>query len=238
MNQEQKELLLTNAKDFFREQIIESHMIGGCERAAKLSEYNINPFLTSYIANFTEGSLTPITMAKALVLPRLMGTSINTIFGMHAQRMISELFEGFGSAANGMDIEFIDSIDGRKKYCQIKAGPDTINADDVVTITNHFGGVKRLARANNLDLRETDLIVGVLYGEQENISNHYKKINQSFPVYAGQDFWHRLTGSKSFYLELSTAIGDVANEVNGKELLNDTIRKLSLQLQEVYFDVE
>lgn len=238
MTQEQKELLLKNAKDFFRDEIIGSHMIGGCKRASQLNSYNINPFLTSYLANFIEGDLNPKTMAKALVLPRLMGTSITTIFGMRAQKMISELFEGFGSTAAGMDVEFIDAIDGRKKYCQIKAGPDTINADDTITIENHFTGVKRLARTNNLDLRESDLVVGVLYGDPDELSNHYKKINLSFPVFVGQEFWHRLTGSKSFYLELSAAIGEVANEVNGKQILQDTIERLAVQLEDAYFNVE
>jgi hypothetical protein len=51
--------------------------------------------------------------------------------------MIPEIFEGMmGSVVHGIDIEFIDAIDGRKKYCQLKSGPSTINKDDVVTIIN------------------------------------------------------------------------------------------------------
>ena len=30
-----------------------------------------------------------------------------------------------------MDIEFEDALDGSHKYCQLKAGPNTINKDDV-----------------------------------------------------------------------------------------------------------
>ena len=32
-------------------------------------------------------------------------------------------------------------IDGEKKYCQLKSGPDTINKDDVETIAGHFKSV-------------------------------------------------------------------------------------------------
>jgi hypothetical protein len=210
MTHEEKEELLNNAKDFFRDEIVESHMIGGCDRAGLLDSYNINPFLTSYLANFLEGEFNPKTMAKALILPRLLGTSINTIFGMRAQKMITELFEGYGSVVAGIDIEFIDTIDGRKKYCQVKSGPNTINKSDIKTVIDEFQSVKNLARTNNLDVRESDLIVGILYGEKKDLSNHYSQIDKSFPVYIGQEFWHRLTGSKSFYLELSAAIGNVA----------------------------
>ncbi|HJG21866.1 MAG TPA: hypothetical protein K8V64_02150, partial [Enterococcus durans] len=32
-----------------------------------------------------------------------------------------------GSLSSGIDIEFVGRIDGMKKYCQIKAGPETIS---------------------------------------------------------------------------------------------------------------
>lgn len=67
-------------------------------------------------------------MAKALVYPKLLSTSITTIFGNKAQKMIPEIFEGMmGSVASGIDIEFVDSIDDRKKYCLLKSGPNIIN---------------------------------------------------------------------------------------------------------------
>tara|TARA_R110001592_G_scaffold53528_1_gene164106 strand:+ start:418 stop:663 length:246 start_codon:yes stop_codon:yes gene_type:complete len=81
---------------------------------------------------------------------------------MRIQKLISELFEGFGSTTPGIDIEFIDSIDGRKKYCQLKSGPNTINHDDVETIFGHFKGTINLARTNNLNIGINDMIVGVI----------------------------------------------------------------------------
>ena len=52
MTENQRLEILENAKIFFREEIVESHIDGACKRASKLSEYNVNPFLFKYLANF------------------------------------------------------------------------------------------------------------------------------------------------------------------------------------------
>jgi hypothetical protein len=155
--------IIARAKRFFKEEVVEAHL-KNVVRARSLSEYSVNPFLIKYLANFLNGDDSPRSIAEALIYPRLLGTSISTTFGMKAQKMISQIFEGMGSTASGMDIEFIDALDGRRKYCQVKAGPLTPNHDDVTTILSHFKKVKNLARQNHLDLRLSDLIVGVLYG--------------------------------------------------------------------------
>ncbi len=234
MNNQERERILENAKDFFREQIVQSHINGACERASKLKEYNVNPFLFKYLANFLTGNDDPQSIARALVLPRVLGSSITTSFGMKIQNLISSLFEGLGSTTQGIDIEFIDAIDGRKKYCQLKAGPNTINHDDVTTIVNHFNGVRNLARTNNLNVGINDMIVGVVYGDQNELSSHYNRLNENYPVYIGQDFWHRLTGKEDFYLDLIDAIGDVALEVDASQVIEDTISKLEIEIAQKY----
>lgn len=236
MNENQREQILESAKNFFREEIVQSHIEGACERASKLSEYNINPFLFKYLANFLTGNDNSESIAKALVLPRVLGSSINTSFGMKIQRLISTLFEGLGSTTYGIDVEFTDAIDGRKKYCQLKAGPNTINHDDVTTIMNHFNGVRNLARTNNLNIGINDMIVGVVYGEATELSSHYKRISNTYPVIIGKDFWHRLTGKEDFYFDLIDAIGDVALEVDGSHVIEETITKLAKEIKEKYPD--
>ncbi|WPY97653.1 PmeII family type II restriction endonuclease [Christiangramia sp. OXR-203] len=234
MDNQERERILNNAKDFFREQIVESHIDRACKRASSLKEYNVNPFLFKYLANFLTGNDDPYSIAKALVLPRVLGSSITTSFGMKIQSLISSLFEGLGSTTQGIDIEFIDAIDGRKKYCQLKAGPNTINHDDVTTIVNHFNGVRNLARTNNLNVGIHDMIVGVVYGDASELSSHYNRINENYPVYIGQDFWHRLTGKEDFYLDLIDAIGDVALEVDASQVIEATIKKLEIEIAEKY----
>src|SRR5690625_2910926 len=116
--------ILENAQNYFRENIVRNHIEGACRRASKLSNYNVNPFLFKYLANFLTGNDDAESIARALVLPRVLGQSITTSFGMRVQELISTLFQGFGSTTQGVDIEFIDALDGRRKYCQLKAGPN------------------------------------------------------------------------------------------------------------------
>lgn len=231
MNNAERLALLEKAKQFFRDEIVEAHIIGACNRASKLSNYNVNPFLYKYLANFLKGNDDPRSVAEALILPRVLGSAITTSFGMRVQKLISELFEGFGSTTPGIDIEFIDLIDGRKKYCQLKSGPNTINHDDVETIFGHFKGTINLARTNNLNIGVNDMIVGVVYGEENELSSHYKRISENYPVLIGKSFWHRLTGKADFYFELIDAVGDVALEVDGTKVLEDTIDSLSKEIE-------
>lgn len=217
-------------KKFFRDEIAENHRKNTL-KLAHLKTFNLNPFLDNYKANFLSGDSSAKSKATALVYARALGTSINTTFGTNLQKFCSDILSGYASTTSGIDIEFEDFTDGRRKYCQIKAGPNTINKDDVKTISDHFSGVKNLARTNNLNIALNDLIVGVFYGENKDLSNHYKKIQKSYPVYIGQDFWFRLTGDSNFYKELTAAIDEVASEYDGRELLDTVIKKLSAEIE-------
>jgi len=231
MNDKQRKLILENAKNFFKNEIVTSHIEGACKRAGKLSEYNVNPFLYKYLANFLTGNDKPESIAKALVYPRILGSAITTSFGMQVQKQITTLFPGFGSTTSGIDIEFIDALDGKKKYCQLKAGPNTINKDDITTVINHFKGIKNLARTNNLSIGLDDLIVGVIYGEEKQLSSHYKKISENYPVIVGQDFWHRLTGKQDFYFDLIEVFSKVAFDVDGTKIVEITIQNLAAEIK-------
>ena len=234
MNESDRLRILENAKQFFRDEIVDVHINKACKNAGKLKSYNVNPFLFKYLANFLKGNDTPRSIAEALIYPRILGASITTSFGMKIQKLVSQLFEGFGSTTPGIDIEFIDETDGRKKYCQLKSGPNTINHDDVETIFGHFKSTINLARTNNLNIGLNDLIVGVVYGEEVELSSHYQRINEKYPVFVGQTFWHRLTGKEDFYFDLINSIGEVALEVDGTEKLEETVQNLAREIEERY----
>lgn len=229
--------VIENAKEFFKKYIVENH-IKNTEKLTKLSEFNINPFLTIYLANFLSGHVTSETIAKALVYPRVLGSSITTSFGSHIQSFCSSLLPSIGSTTPGIDIEFIDQKDNRKKYCQIKAGPNTINKDDITTIINHFKGIKNIARTNNLQISTSDMVVGVLYGTDEELSSHYKTINDEYPVFTGQEFWHRLTGDEKFYYDLINAIVEVTEIVENKEIKNSTTDLLDTVIKKLAKEIE
>jgi len=229
MTEQEKKEILDKVKTWFREIIIPNH-ISNTKKLTDPSEFNINPFLVSYIAAYLTGELTPKSIATALIYPRVLGTSITTSFGQNMQTFITDVLgDTFGSLVSGIDIEFTDAIDGRKKYCQAKLGPNTINKDDVVTIHNHFRAAKNLGRTNNLPVQQHDLVVGILYGEQGQESSHYKKLRDvhDYPLYIGKEFWHRLTGDENFYIEITNAIAEVAIEAQGKDLINDVANSLA-----------
>lgn len=235
MTEQEKKEILRKAKVFFQENIGNNH-IRNVKKLNKLASFDYNPFLLNYLANFLTGNGDPKSIAKALIYPRVLGTSINTSFGTHMQRFCSSALSGFGSVVPGIDIEFVDHVDNRKKYCQNKLGTQTINFDDIETIRNHFQKVINLARTNSLDVRVTDLIVGVFYGTKEQLSGMYTNVMKEYSVYVGEEFWHRLTGDKNFYTELIETFGEVAKETDGKDLLEEVINELAIDIKENYLD--
>lgn len=202
----------------------------------KLKDFKINPFLVNYLAAFLCGNTESESLAKALVYPRILGTSINTSFGQNIQIFISSLAQIAGNASgiDGIDIEFIDALDNRKKYCQCKAGPQTINKDDVATILGHFTHLQNKARLDRLDIGINDMIVGVLYGEANELSGNYKNIDKTCPVYCGSEFWEHLTGDKQFYHRLAKAFGEVVEEdnIDGSQMILSKINEIAKEIED------
>jgi len=194
--------LLEIVTDYFRTSIFENHKKSVLKNHSKLKSYKINPIIVKYLSKVLEDGFTPKGITKALYYPRVLGTSINTSFGTRIQTMFVELGLAEGSLIKGMDIEFIDQRDSRKKWCQLKSGPNTINSEDVNPLLKKFSTVANLARTNSINLNNTDLILGVLYGEENQLSQHYRKIDEKHPVIIGKDFWHSITGYMDFYNKL------------------------------------
>jgi len=208
--------LLKIVKQYFKEKIFETHKKNVLKNHSKLKSYKINPIVVKYLSKILEDDFTPLGIAKALYFPRVLGTSINTSFGTRIQNMFVELGLASGSLIKGMDIEFTDKIEGKKKWCQLKSGPNTINSEDVNPLLKKFATVANLARTNSIKLNNNDLILGVLYGEENQLSQHYKKIDKTYPVIVGKELWHRITGFPDFYpklvAELDTLILNLETE--------------------------
>ena len=135
----------------------------------------------------------------------------------------------FGSAIKGIDIEFIDSKDGSKKYAQLKLGPNTINNDDIKTIHDHFATIRRTAAQNKLNITLNDLVVCTLYGNEDEINGNYKKLRDShhIPLYIGEEFWERLTGDKKFFEKLEEEFQHQSSKLKTKKIVKDVIKKLA-----------
>lgn len=230
MNEEQKKAIIISGKEYFRTIIIPNHLKN--LKKLKLSSFNVDSFCINYLL---WSGTKPEALAKALVYPRILGTSLNTSFGQNIQVFISQLKEVVGGASgiDGIDIEFVDAIDGRRKYCQCKAGPQTINKDDIATILGHFKHLMNKSRLDRMGLQFDDLVVGVLYGEKENLSAFYRGIGSHYPVLCGADFWERLTGDRNFYNRLAKAFGEVVEEdgIDGSTLILEKVNEIADEIR-------
>lgn len=227
---EEKELLKI-VTFYFKTAIFDNHKASALKTHAKLKSYKVNPILVKYLSKVLEDDFTPIGISKALYYPRVLGTSINTSFGTRIQNMFVELNLASGSLIKGMDIEFQDKIDGRKKWCQLKSGPNTINSEDVQPLLRKFKTVTNLARTNNIQMNNSDLILGVLYGSDDELSQHYKKINEEFPVITGKEFWHRITGFETFYDKLTSEIDSLILDLDTEDFFTKGYMALAKEIE-------
>jgi hypothetical protein len=219
--------------EYFKVYIFENHITASINTHSKLKSYNINPIVVKYLSKVLENDYTPIGVAKALFYPRVLGTSINTSFGTRIQNMFVDLKIAEGSLIKGMDIEFMDKIDNRRKWCQLKSGPNTINSEDVKPLIKKFTDTINLARTNKAfkNINNTDFMVGVLYGEIDELSMHYRVIDKTHPVIIGKEFWYRVTGFPDFYDGLVQNLQLLIENIDTQDLINLGVEKLSKEIE-------
>jgi len=226
----EQELILL-VVEYFEKNIINNHKKKVLKEHSKLKSYKINPILVKYLSKVLEDDFTPLGIAKALYFPRVLGTSINTSFGTRIQKMLVDLNLAQGSLIPEMDIEFIDKIENRKKWCQLKSGPNTINKGDVGPLLRKFSKVANLARTNSIDLNNSDLMLGVLYGDEGQLSQHYREIDKTHPVIIGREFWHRLTGFPNFYNRLVSSLDTMILNIDTEEFFIRGYKKLAIEIE-------
>ncbi len=226
-------LLIQEIVNYFEKNIFSNHIKASLKQNAKLKSYKINPIVVKYLSRVLEGNYSPEGVAKALFYPRVLGTSINTSFGTRIQNMFVDLDIASGSLIKGMDIEFVDQIDQRKKWCQLKSGPNTINSEDVKPLIQKFTKTINLARTNKAfkGISNSDFIVGVLYGEPNELSTHYKIIDKTHPVIIGKDFWHRITGFPNFYDGLVSELHKSIDSIDTKDIINEGCKTLAAEIK-------
>ncbi len=225
--------LIKTIVEYFEINIFNQHIHSTLKNHTKLKSYNINPIVVKYLSKVLVNEYSPEGVAKALYYPRALGTSINTSFGTRIQDMFVALGIAQGSLIKGMDIEFIDHVDNRKKWCQLKSGPNTINSEDVKPLIRKFTDTINLARTNKAmtGVNNTDFIVGVLYGDKAELSMHYKMIDKTHPVYIGQDFWHRITGFPNFYQHLVKELHECISNLDTNDFFQKGCTELANEIR-------
>lgn len=225
--------LLKSITEYFEKNIFKKHIESTIKKNSRLKEYKINPIVVKYLSKVLTDEYSPEGVAKALYYPRVLGTSINTSFGTWIQKMFVDLDIASGSMIPGMDIEFIDKFDGKRKWCQLKSGPNTINSGDVKPMIEEFSKTIRLARTNSAlqGISNNDFIVGVVYGDSDQLSMHYKTINKTYPVFAGKDFWYRVTGYPEFYDKLVIALHLEISKLEANDFFEEGLKKLTDEIR-------
>lgn len=232
MTAQEKELILQKFKEWFKTRLIRNHRKNTL-KLKKIEKLNINPFLLYYLSNYLRGNSDPKSLAEALIYPRVLGTSITTSYGQNMQNFVVKILGAYGSTTAGIDIEFEDQIDGRRKYCQLKSGPNAINRDDVTTIDNKFRAIRNLARTNGLQLQYGDLVFALTYGARSEMNSFINELAaKNITVFDGEEFWYHFTGDSTFYKQLILASGEVAREIDMKELVDEVVEELSQKVNE------
>lgn len=232
MTEQQKQAIIESGKQYFRSIIIPNHLKN--LNKLHLSSFDINPFLINYLAAFIKEDSQIIGLAKALIYPYIFDRVIDASGEQDVQSLVSQLqnITGGASSFDGIDFEFVDAVDGRRKFCQFKAGGKTISKDDIAAVLSHF---KPLISQQSSDLQFEDLVVGVLYGEKDNLSDYYKAIDTHYPVLCGSDFWQHLTGEKNFYARLLKTMGEVLDEgdFEGSELIQKPVEEIAEEIRHI-----
>ena len=129
-------------------------------------------------------------------------------------------------------VSFTDLANSKNKVPRISLNPSLLpayNADDVKTIHDHFASTRRLASTNRIEIALSDMVVGVLYGDDSQLSAHYKKLrnDQNYSVCTGKDFWLRLTGDDVFFDKLITEFIEQTKKLEPSKLVEEVIEELA-----------
>lgn len=223
-----KESFVTRAKKKLRD---------GCS----LDNFIVHPFQLIMNAGGFLGATSSENLAKSLLLPHLMGTSLTTNFGDKMQKMCIAHLGAKASGINGMDIEFKDKLTGKETVAQLKAGPNTINAGDVNPIITDMISARRLLRQNRTNEMPV-FAMCITYGTEPDLSGHYLLIKRTdigdqdgVPTYVGKDFWRRLTGEENFYGELVELFNEAFHSENFEENVLSSTNHLALEIEQRYF---
>lgn len=234
MEEKKKKEFIQNFRSWIIDNLLENHR-KNTVKLTDINKFKINPFTLYYLSYFKEGNDDPKSLAKVLIYPRILGTSLSTSFGGIMQRFIVEHTDAEGATSPGFDIKFKDKLDNdRYKYCQLKAGPNSINKDDVDTIDSHFSTLRGICRQNNIPLNTTDMVFGVMYGSIEERNSFIVKLEdeKNYPVFIGKEFWHRLTGDPNMYKDLILEMKNIALDTNMKDVIENVIEKLSVKIDD------
>ena len=145
------------------------------------------------------------------IVDAFLSSQEETMFGnrleMFAIHVSSNLYGGFKSQLPSVDLEF--ERDGIYYVVGIKSGVNWGNNDQVHRMKDNFKAAKEFLHAQGV-AKEVVAVNGCIYGKVAKPFKEDADAEKSYYKYAGQDFWHFISGDDNLYREIIKPIDEEA----------------------------
>lgn len=145
------------------------------------------------------------------VVDAFLSSQEETIFGNllegFAIYVSSVLYGGFKSDLKSVDLEF--QRDGEYYIVGIKSGTSWGNSDQVNRMRDNFKAARRILRGRGV-AGEVVAVNGCIYGKDRNPLKTHADRDKRYYKYAGQAFWHFISGDDNLYREIISPIDQEA----------------------------
>lgn len=226
MTEKQKQIILENSKELFRKSILPVNL--NFFNHLKLKDFDVDPLM------FLAVGLSPKSMAKALVYPKVLELCVSSGIGSDDFLwQISRVSQRI-SINEHQFLEFVDAIDGRKKYAWCTFSR-MLSRHDMNRLLCCFKDILKERSQNDPAFLIDDLVVGVLFGDPIKLSAEFRTLQTTYPVYCGREFWEHITGDKLFYKRLMKAFFDVVEEeqTEGSDLIRQKVKEIAQEIEEI-----
>ncbi len=119
------------------------------------------------------------------------------------------LHSGFKSELKSVDLEF--ERDDKYYIVGIKSGTNWANSDQITAMRNNFKLDRAILRERGIT-NEIVAVNGCIYGKDRSPLKKHDDSDKQYYKYAGQDFWHFISGDDDLYREIITPIDQEARE--------------------------
>ncbi len=116
---------------------------------------------------------------------------------------------GFKSELKSVDLEFMR--DGAYHIVGIKSGVNWGNSDQVNKMRDNFKAAREILRGRGVT-NEIVAVNGCIYGKDNVPFKQHKDADKQYYKYAGQEFWHFISGDHQLYQEIIRPIDNEARQ--------------------------
>jgi hypothetical protein len=164
-----------------------------------------------------------------------------TMFGnkleMFAIHVSETLCRGIKSKLPSIDLEF--ERDGVYHIVGIKSGVNWGNSDQVNRMRDNFKAARAFLRGRGMT-NEIMAVNGCIYGKEGKPFKGNADADKSYYKYAGQDFWHFVSGDDNLYREIIKPIDEEARERDEefKRTYDGKVNSMVKEFSNIFLDTE